>query len=296
MANNLFLAVLLGATQAILLNLGKGLQKNAFMGEEELSKKKKRINQLLWVFGTILIVISTFVLMQAEIFGYLSVIASMTGLGIMSVTLYSYFILHEKIGKNELIGICLIITGTFIVPLFSGISLGVGISYTGMLFYAIILIAICFIIGLISTRQKKSIFGISFGIISGIVGGLSVVFQYSAMRFIPGEDLFTNFGIVILLFPANLFFLFFVIGGALEFLITQYAFTNGRAVEVVPANQSFFIIVPIIGGIIIFGEIFNAFQIFGSILVIIGVILCTAFKESVEDGNGAAGSVQKELN
>ncbi|MHA1797397.1 MAG: hypothetical protein ACTSVY_03020 [Candidatus Helarchaeota archaeon] len=283
MADNLFFALIFGMTQAILLNIGKGFQKNAFVKTEELNKKQKRINQLLWLIGTILIVVSTLVLMQAEIFGYLSIIASMTGVGIISVTLYSSFVLKERIGKNELIGILLIITGTFLVPIILVPNVENGMNYYGIIIFSIFLISFCVIMGLFARKKKKNLFGIIFGIISGMIGGLSVIFQFSAMNFIPTDDLFANFDVLILMFPANLFFICFMIGGALEFLITQYAFTNGKAVEVVPANQSFFILIPIVGGIFIFAESFNLIQLIGTILIIFGIIFCTAFKKLNDD-------------
>jgi len=133
-------------------------------------------------------------------------------------------------------------------------------------------------IAIYAFRSGKRLFGIIFGTISGIVGGLSVIFQYTAMRFGPSGDLFTDIWIIVSTFPAVLYFILFAVGGILEFLITQYAFTNGKAIEVVPANQSFFILIPIAGSVIIFAEEFNLLQIVGFIFIILGVIFCTAFK------------------
>ncbi|MDD1778866.1 MAG: hypothetical protein LUQ65_11945, partial [Candidatus Helarchaeota archaeon] len=255
-----------------------GLQKTAIGHKELVTKRQKRINQFLWVFGTALIILSTFVLMQAEMFGYLFVISSMTGVGIISVVLFSYFFLKEHIGRNELIGICLIVIGTFVVPLFSSTNTEGTMDTWGVTFYSLFLIIFCVCIAIYAIKSGRRFFGVIFGTISGIAGGLSIIFQYAAMRLGPTGDLFADIWIIVSTFPAILYFILFAVGGVLEFLITQYAFTNGKAIEVVPPNQSFFIIVPIAGGAIIFAEAFNILQIIGFIVIIIGVILCTAFK------------------
>ena len=278
MVDSLFLATLLGALQAILLNIGKGLQKTAIGNKEIVTKRQRRINQFLWVLGTMLIILSTFILMQAEMFGYLSVISSMTGVGIISVVLFSYFFLKEQIGRNELVGICLIIIGTFTVPLFSSTNPGGSMDTWGVTFYSLFLIILCVGLAIYAFKSGKRFFGVIFGTISGIAGGLSVIFQYTAMQFGPTGDLFADIWIIVSTFPAVLYFILFAVGGVLEFLLTQYAFTNGKAIEVVPANQSFFIIIPIAGGTIIFAEPFNFIQLIGLIAILIGVILCTAFK------------------
>jgi uncharacterized membrane protein len=283
MVNSLFFATLLGILQAILLNIGKGLQKTAIGRKELVTPRQKRINQFLWVLGTILIILSTFVIMQAEMFGYLPVISSMTGVGIISIVLFSYFFLKEQISRIELIGICLIIVGTFIVPLFSNTNPGGTMDTWRVIFYSLFLMVFCVCIAIYAFKSGKRFFGIIFGTISGIAGGLSVIFQYAAMQFGPTGDLFTDIWIIVSTFPAILYFILFAIGGVLEFLLTQYAFTNGKAIEVVPANQSFFIIIPIAGSAIIFAEQFNFIQLIGFISIILGVILCTAFKSL---GNG----------
>ena len=148
----------------------------------------------------------------------------------------------------------------------------------GVTFYALFLIIFCVCIAIYAFKSGKRFFGVIFGTISGIAGGLSIIFQYAAMRFGPTGDLFADIWIIVSSFPAVLYFVLFAVGGVLEFILTQYAFTNGKAIEVVPANQSFFIIIPIAGGAIIFSEPFNIFQILGFIAIIIGVIFCTAFK------------------
>jgi uncharacterized membrane protein len=278
MVDSLFFATLLGALQAVLLNIAKGMQKTALGIKHTRTNRQRRINQFVWVLGTMLIVVSTFVLMQAEMFGYLAVISSMTGVGIVSVVLFSYFILKEQIKRNELIGICLIIIGTFTVPLFSSTNPGGSMNTWGVTFYALFLIIFCVCIAIYAFKSGKRFFGVIFGTISGIAGGLSIIFQYAAMRFGPTGDLFADIWIIVSSFPAVLYFVLFAVGGVLEFILTQYAFTNGKAIEVVPANQSFFIIIPIAGGAIIFSEPFNIFQILGFIAIIIGVIFCTAFK------------------
>jgi uncharacterized membrane protein len=278
MVDSLFLATLLGVLQAILLNIGKGLQKTAIGNKEPVAKSQKRINQFLWILGTMLIILSTFVLMQAEMFGYLSVISSMTGVGIISVVLFSYFFLKEHIGRNEVIGICLIVIGTFAVPLLSSTNPGGSMNTWGVTFYSLFLIIFCVCLAFYAFKSGKRFFGVIFGTISGIAGGLSIIFQYAAMRFGPTGDLFADIWIIVSTFPAVLYFILFAMGGVLEFILTQYAFTNGKAIEVVPANQSFFILIPIAGSTIIFAEAFNLLQIIGFIAIIIGVIFCTAFK------------------
>ena len=66
----------------------------------------------------------------------------------------------------------------------------------------------------------------------------------------------------------------------LTFLFTQFAFAKANANIVVPCFTSASIIIAILIGIIALSEEMILIQIFGIVIIVIGVILLTAFREN----------------
>ena len=124
-----------------------------------------------------------------------------------------------------------------------------------------------------SIRNNYKSFGIIFGSISGFCGGISVFYQKGAMICCRCEDIFSDIPAVL----RNPYFYLFAISGLLDFAVTQYALTRSKAVTVVPCYQSFYIVIPIVGGIGAYYESINMLQVGGILLLMVGVVLLSIY-------------------
>jgi len=77
------------------------------------------------------------------------------------------------------------------------------------------------------------------------------------------------------------YFAIIIAVGALAF--TQKGLTKGKASILVPAYNSFYIIIPLISEMLIFYNFLSPFQMIGIFIIIIGIILMTAFKQEELD-------------
>jgi drug/metabolite transporter (DMT)-like permease len=118
-----------------------------------------------------------------------------------------------------------------------------------------------------------------FGVTAGVLGGISMMIQKIFVTPVLGRGL-SAAQIATALATSRLVYIFIVVSmGA--FVMVQVAYQFGRAIQVIPATVSAMILTPVMGGILVFGEIMTPWQSAGTIFIVVGVILLSAFnKES----------------
>ncbi|MFX0100512.1 MAG: EamA family transporter [Candidatus Hodarchaeota archaeon] len=275
---NIPLAIFIGITSAVLLNLGKGVQR---MGAETLGKdilkkwkqspeERKKIQ--LWLLGTLMTTLAAVLGVVAQAFSdRSSTIVALSGVGILAVVIFSIFTLKEKLNRLQIVGITLIIVGTFLI----------GFGYqtvedlnpnAGFWIYALIFAAIGISISIMSIKMKKG-YGLVFGIISGISNGFSTIFtQFSVST--GGRELM---GLIL-----NWWLVVSILGGQGGFWFTQYAFKKGgKASIVVPSMSALMIIIPTVMDILIYNAPMSVFQFLAFALNLGGVVLLSMSSERV---------------
>jgi drug/metabolite transporter (DMT)-like permease len=129
-----------------------------------------------------------------------------------------------------------------------------------------------------SARHDYRGFGVVFGSISGFCGGISIFYQKAAMLHCACGDIFDDIGAAL----SNPFFYLFALTGVGDFLVTQVALSRAKAVTVVPAYQSWYMLVPVLGGVVSYYERFTLAQAAGVGLLGVGIVLVsTAVAEGV---------------
>ena len=76
-------------------------------------------------------------------------------------------------------------------------------------------------------------------------------------------------------FFLNPFLYVWITMAVLSFVVLQFAYKNDKAIRIIPAFSSHLILVPVIGGVLCFGERLNWQQWPGVVLILIGVLLIT---------------------
>ena len=69
-------------------------------------------------------------------------------------------------------------------------------------------------------------------------------------------------------------------------IVLQFALKKEKAIRVIPTYTSSLILLPVIGGIIFFGERLTAVQVAGVVFILFGVIVITMRRESRSKGQG----------
>jgi uncharacterized membrane protein len=115
---NLIIGVFIGGFAYILQYIGKGIQKYAIEGFKE-QKTIKTKHSGYWILGTILTSLFVFVQWIPLVFFHtpMNIIAPLEGIGLISLILFSYFVLKESVGRLEMLGISYIISGTVLINL-----------------------------------------------------------------------------------------------------------------------------------------------------------------------------------
>jgi drug/metabolite transporter (DMT)-like permease len=283
---SLFKAVLYGILGAVAVCLGKGLQKYGveFIAHPKKTfREKKFLKIFVWLLGTAGIVSSAFFIFAACAYGSVSLVAALSGTGLVALAFFSAFVLKEPIGKSELLGITAIIAGTVLAGYFDGFQgvrsygipnpAGGKIGVGNMVVFSIAVAAVSAASAVWSIRSGYRHFGVIFGSISGFCGGISVFFQKAAMIHCRCSDIFEDIPGAL----ANPYFYLFAFTGIGDFLVTQYALTKSKAVTIVPCYQSWYMLVPVIGGIVTYHERFNVIQAAGVALLTGGIVLLSMY-------------------
>ncbi|MHA1682249.1 MAG: hypothetical protein ACTSUE_15030 [Promethearchaeota archaeon] len=267
---NIPLGIFLSICATVFLNLGKGVQR---LGADTLGKgmlkkwktepeERKKIK--IWLVGTLMTAISLiFGILTALFLDRSSTSVALGGIGILSVVIFSFYVIKERISTLQIIAITIIIVGTIIL----GIQYPVAVKQEpNESFYMFtLIITIISTLTVIICIKLKNFYGFVFGSISGIFNGFGAI----AALFATATADNALWGSVI-----NIWTLTGILLGQGAFWTTQYAFKKGgKASLVVPLMSSFQLLIPFMSDIIIYHIPFGPFQIMSFILTLAGIIL-----------------------
>jgi uncharacterized membrane protein len=283
---SLALTIIYGLCGAVSVSLGKGLQKygvEVLTRPREIFRRKNPFKLFVWILGTAGVVSSAFFLFAACAHGPLTIVSALSGTGLVALVLFCAFVLKEPISKTEIYAITAILVGTVLVGFFEpwagianrGLSNPQGLHFStpNTVTLSLVVTAISLSAAVYSWKSGYRYFGVIFGSISGFCGGISVFYQKGAMLVCGCNDIFADIPAAL----KNPFFYLFAASGILDFVITQYALIRAKAITVVPCYQSFYIAIPILGGIVAYYDSINVIQVLGIALLLSGVIRLSIF-------------------
>jgi len=263
---NIIIGLSIGIIAYTLLNIGKGIQKYAIEGFKA-EKQIKGKNSGVWIIGTILTSIYMFIQWIALLFAPINVIAPLEGFGLIVFIIFSYFVLKEDISRIEVLGIIFIIAGVILITVFNPNKSSIQSSDFNGIIFLIISISLALIETILILISRSKNYKAS-GLILGITAGTLMAIQNISKRItaVPDITLTITFGILTLIMAT------------LTLIMTQFAFTKSKANRVVPCFTSASIILSILMGIASLSENIIVIQIIGILIIIIGVVLLSAFR------------------
>lgn len=258
MAN--LLAVLLAFGAYAILNVSQATQKEGL----HRIRRRGRLGWTIWWIGTIGTVIPFFMILGALNLGNVSLVGAMAGTGLPVMTLFSHYVLGEPVDRRQILGIALIIAGGVLVGLFAPAAAAGSTRFPRLIALSVALPAALLALWYGFYRSSRRDAWL-LGALAGSFAGISVLFQEAATS--PagralGRQLTTAGsaerlpGIAAEFAPVLLNPISGVWIGAtaLAFLSSQFAYARGDSVRVVPPFVASQILVPILGGLLAFGE------------------------------------------
>ncbi|MBZ0272627.1 EamA family transporter [bacterium] len=287
--------VFYGLSATVCLSLGRGLQK---YGVESIAhparifrEKGYRFRFLVWCAGTAGMVASTFLTFTACAYGPVTIVAALSGVGLVALAIFAAFVLREKIGRAEIQAIALILAGTLLAGYFERWPRFKSYGFTpdtaaavwpapvssihlpNLVVFALVAASISIALVFWCVRHGYRGAGVILGGVAGIGGGMSVFFQKACMIRCTCDDIFADIPAAL----RNPFFYLFIATGLADFAIVQIALAKAKAVTVVPSYQALYIIIPIAGGVAAYYDQGNAIQLAGIALLIWGVVRISGF-------------------
>lgn len=251
-------------------NISQASQKIGFLK----MKENKMAGILIWSAATMGTGLSTLILLAAVSLGQVSLVGAMAGTGLVSMSIYSRFVIKEQVKKNEIIGVSLILIAAVFIGLFAT-DAARSVIVINLLLIKLVIISIIYGVLWFTFRNKKKNLCITLGGFAGALGGFVSQFQkISTANSFEGQ-LVAGAGssIYTLINPYTLFWILLSVS---SMVVLQFAHKNGQPLHVIPSFSANFILVPVIGGVTCFGEVLHPVQWLGVGIVIVGVFIITS--------------------
>jgi uncharacterized membrane protein len=262
-------------------NLGQAGQKVGL----QLARRNWLAGAALWVLASLATSAAAFLLLYAVSIGSVALVGAIGGSGLASLALFSHWVLKEPINRQALAGIGLIFVGSGLIGAFSR-PMPVNHPTPLTLFAFLGAICLLYIALWVALRRYRSAEGVVIAGFSGALGGIIPLFQkISTSEFgrarsllelefqTPGRFLeMLEHGAEIL---SNPFALVWMGIGATSTLIMQFSYSRGAAIRVIPSFAANFITVPVLGGLICYGETLYFLQWAGVAIIAAGVLALT---------------------
>lgn len=268
--NEIFFSILLAFLGYSLLNIGQACQKIGLSVKNSYRKKGWSI----WVAATIATFFSVLIVYIAISLGSISIVGALSGSGLVSLTVFSRFVMKEELASKEIIGVMMIIASAITIGSFARNPATASVHYTGLYLYVGISIGFYLVLTLFSL--KRPFLGIILGGFSGLLAGFSSVLQKVTTT--EAQSIFLHpEGIVKGLFEAikSPFTVAWVLLSLFSMVVLQFSYSKGKTITIIPTFTAHFIMVPVFGGVIVFAETLTWVQWAGVILMVAGSILVT---------------------
>lgn len=269
MNTRFLIGLALGMIGALMLNVGKGVQKqkvHVLLHGRRMFAAEHRRDLSIWCLGLGMTTSALFFFPLGIRFSDSpSCISAMTGIGLIGLVLYALLVIGEKMRPSDVVGVALVIAGTTLLGYLGStreildrqfvqrtLVLTVGSSLTA-----------AFLLCLAVVTRWRRWHGVSFGMTAGLLIGIGI-FLVDIAQVHAGKSFSAQLGTPYL----YLAFSFAV----LAMVITQIGFLRGRALEVVPAVNSATILAPLLLEMFIYGVVPAPLT-----LALIGVIFLGVF-------------------
>ena len=242
------------------LNVGQAGQKIGL----SIREKQQFKGWLVWSVATFSTAVSFPLVFVAISIGSLAVVGAMAGTGLVSLTVFSGLVLKERIRPITVIAIIVVVCAAAVIALFDGertstfravwlyIILGGGVAAYGA--------------GILLAPSAR---GVYIGGLSGFLGAYSQLFQRLSTDNVDLTDGAAAFVAAVATNPVTLIW----VGLSLvSMVVIQFAYRHATAIRIVPVFTANFILIPVIGAVVVFGERLHYAQWIAIVVMVAGSV------------------------
>jgi drug/metabolite transporter (DMT)-like permease len=265
-------SIIFGFIGFSMFNIAQAIQK---MGQG-IRREDPRKGARVWLAGIFGSFLASGVNYLAVILGSASLAAAMAGTGLASLAIFSSLVLKEHVGKIEICGITLILLAAVIMGIFSNQSSRTSV-HIELLLYLFAGVALAGTVLWIFTGRKAGAGGLVIAGFSGALGGFVPLFQKAsasdAGRQLALFTLQPGFPGDILAWFTNPFAVAWIVLSLVSTLVMQFSYKKTSEIRAIPMFTGFFIMVPVVGGVLCLGESLSAAQWAGVAGIFAGLVL-----------------------
>lgn len=262
----------LGMVAALMLNIGKGVQKqkvHVFLQGRKMFSAEHRGDLAVWLLGLAMTASAAVPFsFGLKISQSSSTISAMTGVGLIGLTVYAVKVIGEKLTAKDAAGILIVVFCTSAIA-FLGAEKETPLKYfeDRTLVLTVLPLIIILAIACLIALKIRSIHGVVFGASAGFCLGLSL-FLADAALVRSGGSIMGQFG--------NSYCYLAIFFALMTTIVTQMGFLRGKALVVVPSLNSFTILTPILFEVSVYGNVPSISILLITVVLILGVILISA--------------------
>jgi drug/metabolite transporter (DMT)-like permease len=279
------LSILIAFFAYSLLDLGKAFQK---VGLAAMSHSRAR-GTGIWLAASVATSASSFLILYAVSLGSVLIVGSMAGTGLAAVTLLSVLMMKEPVRRRELLGIPCIMVAPFLLASVYREPPATQLIIEHLFYFLGAVLAV-FTLLILIFRKTEQMLGVLLAGGAGTLGGFVILFQKistsalgRAASFIQARDSIPRaaspLDIPLLLrlvhVFANPFAVAWIALSLISTFVLQLSYQHGEAIRLIPSFNSAYILIPILGGVLIFLEPLHPLQWAGVALILSGVSLIT---------------------
>ena len=171
--------VLLGILAALLLNLGKGVQKlkvHVFLQGRQMFSKKNRVDLGIWILG----VLMTAAAAVPYSWGLMlskspSSVSAMTGVGLIGLSIFAVLVIGEKLRARDWAGILLVVIGTSILAYLGAGKVAQAKQFLDRsLVVTVAVLVLAAAVACVTAFRLRKLHGMTFGLAAGLSIGLAI--------------------------------------------------------------------------------------------------------------------------
>ena len=226
--------------------------------------------KLFWVGASLCTSLSFLILLAAISLGSVATVGAMAGTGLVSLAIFSRFVMHERLTWERLVSIGAIIGGAALIGVFLGperydahIPLLVWVLVSGIVVCAG---------GWIWRRNRRGQ-GMVIGTFAGFLGAYSQLFQELGTSRLDLRAGIGPFAAEVVSDPITLVWIALSLTST---VILQFAYGHGKAIQIIPSYMAAYITVPVVGGVLIFGETLILAQWIGVAMIVFGALFLSS--------------------
>ena len=255
-------SILIAITGVSVMSFGYFFQKIGLKESVSLTELFKSKHGLIWIIGTVLTFLGSFLFFVALGYGDLTVIQPITGLSPAIVTVLSLVVFGTTLHKNEIYGIAASIIGIALVSYRTTATETSFMLSPAVLDYFSVITSIILFFLIIALNYVHSLdAGLIEGVIAGLTAGMASIYVKIGLNYLLNQQ------------TIHWTLLGFILMQTAAFISLQRALRHGRMDKIITIFTNINIILPVGFGVLFLEEMVNLPNLFGMILILSSVIL-----------------------